>query len=207
MATAIDAEGDLIIGDAADAFQRLAIGSNTHVLTVDTSVDGKIKWAAPAGGGGMTSLASGSIAASSTGFDLQSISGAYNELWLYIKGFSVDTGSATLGLRFNNDSATNYAYQNFYIQSGTIESNDFQTSARITRPLTASVTTASAIVRLPNYADTTSLKIGSMLSTPANNSCTNGWFQWNDASAINRISVIASSGNFDGGTYELFGVK
>lgn len=50
MATAIDAEGDLIIGDAADAFQRLAIGSNTHVLTVDTSVDGKIKWAAPAGG-------------------------------------------------------------------------------------------------------------------------------------------------------------
>jgi len=52
MATAIDAEGDLIIGDAADAFQRLAIGSNTHVLTVDTSVDGKIKWAAPAGGGG-----------------------------------------------------------------------------------------------------------------------------------------------------------
>ena len=26
MATAIDAEGDLIIGDAADAFQRLAIG-------------------------------------------------------------------------------------------------------------------------------------------------------------------------------------
>jgi hypothetical protein len=52
MATAIDAEGDLIIGDAADAFQRLAIGSNTHVLTVDTSVDGKIKWAAPAAGGG-----------------------------------------------------------------------------------------------------------------------------------------------------------
>jgi hypothetical protein len=50
MATAIDAEGDLIIGDAADAFQRLAIGSNTHVLTVDTSVDGKIKWAAPASG-------------------------------------------------------------------------------------------------------------------------------------------------------------
>lgn len=50
MATAIDAEGDLIIGDAADAFQRLAIGSNGNVLTVDTSVDGKIKWAAPSGG-------------------------------------------------------------------------------------------------------------------------------------------------------------
>lgn len=47
----IDAEGDLIVGDAADAVQRLAIGSNGNVLTVDTAVDGKIKWAAPAGGG------------------------------------------------------------------------------------------------------------------------------------------------------------
>jgi hypothetical protein len=46
----IDAEGDLIVGDAADAVQRLGIGSNGNVLTVDTSIDGKIKWAAPAGG-------------------------------------------------------------------------------------------------------------------------------------------------------------
>jgi hypothetical protein len=48
--TVIDAEGDLLVGDAADAVQRLAIGSNGNVLTVDTAVDGKIKWAAPAGG-------------------------------------------------------------------------------------------------------------------------------------------------------------
>lgn len=47
----IDAEGDLIVGDAADAVQRLAIGSNGNVLTVDTAVDGKIKWAAPAATG------------------------------------------------------------------------------------------------------------------------------------------------------------
>ena len=46
----IDAEGDLIVGDAADAVQRLAIGSNGNVLTVDTAVDGKIKWAAPSAG-------------------------------------------------------------------------------------------------------------------------------------------------------------
>ena len=48
--TVIDAEGDLLVGDAADAVQRLAIGSNAQVLTVDTTVDGKIKWATPAGG-------------------------------------------------------------------------------------------------------------------------------------------------------------
>jgi hypothetical protein len=64
--TLIDAEGDLIVGDAADAVQRLAIGSNAQVLTVDTAVDGKIKWATPAAGamvyvGGATFSAVSSI--------------------------------------------------------------------------------------------------------------------------------------------------
>jgi hypothetical protein len=49
--TVIDAEGDLLVGDAADAVQRLAIGTTGQVLTVDTAVDGKIKWAAASGGG------------------------------------------------------------------------------------------------------------------------------------------------------------
>jgi hypothetical protein len=40
----------LLVGDTADTIQRLAIGSNAQVLTVDTAVDGKIKWATPAGG-------------------------------------------------------------------------------------------------------------------------------------------------------------
>ena len=62
----IDAEGDLIVGDAADAVQRLAIGSNGNVLTVDTAVDGKIKWAAPAGGGKVLQVVYGSTTASTT---------------------------------------------------------------------------------------------------------------------------------------------
>jgi hypothetical protein len=49
--TVIDAEGDLLVGDAADAVQRLAVGTTGQVLTVDTTVDGKIKWATPSGGG------------------------------------------------------------------------------------------------------------------------------------------------------------
>jgi len=67
----IDAEGDLIVGDAADAVQRLAIGSNGNVLTVDTTVDGKIKWAAPGGasfntGVGYTATSQGTTSTSYT---------------------------------------------------------------------------------------------------------------------------------------------
>jgi hypothetical protein len=45
--TVIDAEGDLLVGDAADTVQRLAVGTTGQVLTVDTTIDGKIKWATP----------------------------------------------------------------------------------------------------------------------------------------------------------------
>jgi len=96
MATAIDAEGDLIIGDAADAFQRLPIGSNTHVLTVDTSVDGKIKWAAPAGG------SSGPAFRAFRNTSAQSVTAA---TWtkVQLNGETFDTASCF-------DSTTNYRF-------------------------------------------------------------------------------------------------
>lgn len=45
----VDAAGDLIVGSGSDAVGRVALGSNGHVLTVDTSGSGvaKVKWAAP----------------------------------------------------------------------------------------------------------------------------------------------------------------
>jgi hypothetical protein len=46
MATAIDAKGDLIAGTGADAFSRLAVGTNNYVLTADSAEATGIKWAA-----------------------------------------------------------------------------------------------------------------------------------------------------------------
>jgi hypothetical protein len=48
----VDAAGDLIVGSADNTVGRLALGTNGHVLTVDTAGSGvaKVKWAAPASG-------------------------------------------------------------------------------------------------------------------------------------------------------------
>jgi hypothetical protein len=51
MATEIDAKGDLIVGTGADAFARLAVGTNGHTLVADSAETTGLKWAAPAGGG------------------------------------------------------------------------------------------------------------------------------------------------------------
>lgn len=44
MATAIDAKGDLIAGTGADAFSRLAAGTNTAVLTSDSTTSTGLLW-------------------------------------------------------------------------------------------------------------------------------------------------------------------
>ena len=51
MATAIDAKGDLIAGTGADAFSRIAAGSNGETLFADSSTSTGLRWSAtfPAG--------------------------------------------------------------------------------------------------------------------------------------------------------------
>lgn len=48
----IDAKGDLLVGTADATISRLAVGTNGHVLTADSTTATGVKWAAlPAGGG------------------------------------------------------------------------------------------------------------------------------------------------------------
>jgi hypothetical protein len=58
--TIVDAKGDLIAATAADTPARLAVGTNGHVLTADSTAATGIKWAAPAGGGKVLQVVSAS---------------------------------------------------------------------------------------------------------------------------------------------------
>lgn len=65
----VDAKGDLIAATAADTPARLAVGTNGHVLTADSSTATGLKWAAPVGGGKVLQVVMGStstITANST---------------------------------------------------------------------------------------------------------------------------------------------
>ncbi len=45
-----DAKGDLIVGTAADTATKLSVGTNTYVLTADSSTASGLTWAAPTTG-------------------------------------------------------------------------------------------------------------------------------------------------------------
>ena len=81
----VDAEGDLIIGTAADTVGRLAVGTDTYVLTADSGVSGVgLAWAAPTTGD-VTGVAAG------TNIDVASASGPVPSVALAIDA-AVDIG-------------------------------------------------------------------------------------------------------------------
>ena len=99
----VDAEGDLIIGTAADTVGRLAVGTDTYVLTADSGVSGVgLAWAAPTTGD-VTGVAAG------TNIDVASASGPVPSVALAIDA-AVDVGVDGTGvdMTFHSTTAGDY---------------------------------------------------------------------------------------------------
>lgn len=62
----VDAKGDLLVGTADDTVGRLAVGTNTYILTADSAEATGLKWAAPAGGGKVLQVVSASTTTETT---------------------------------------------------------------------------------------------------------------------------------------------
>ena len=94
----VDAEGDLIIGTAADTVGRLAVGTDTYVLTADSGESTGLIWAAPTTGD-VTGLAAG------TNIDVTSASGPVPSVALAIDA-AVDVGVDGTGVDVSFHSGT-----------------------------------------------------------------------------------------------------
>jgi hypothetical protein len=212
MATAIDAKGDLIAGTGADAFSRLAVGANNTILTADSTTATGIKWAAPAAGGGWTSIASGSL---STGtLSLTSISQSYKNLRLVVRGMTI-SNAAAVQIRYNNISSGWYERAGVFnnVDTGTVFGNGNQTSWVISGNTNVKASAPVSLnVDFLDYANTTSDKMVQITSKFENSSTGEDNTVWAagsynnyDYSAISRIDMILSTGTYTAGTYILYG--
>jgi hypothetical protein len=215
MATTITASGDIVVGTGSGTYDNLPIGTTGQVLTADTTVSPyKVKWASAASGGGMTSIASGSL--SSNTVTISTISTAYNNLQLIVRDFYCASDDY-LNFRLNSDGGNNYGY----VGLGQSAEDTVVTWADGVRDrLFANYNNQdntdnnnTAIMTIYDYANTSTWKlvtIQSVLRDAANTFYSNSFIvaNYRTTAVIDSITMFSqNTTNFSGGTYILYGVK
>jgi len=154
MATAIDAKGDLIVGTGADAFSRLAVGSNDQILVADSTTATGVKWAAAASSGGMTLLSTTSLSGATT--TVSSISGSYKELVIYVRDWYASS-DFNFTYTVNNDTTSgNYQILGFGSRNGANTAYYGESGSRISIDSYGTSKSGNndyfAEIRIPDYA-------------------------------------------------------
>jgi hypothetical protein len=205
--TIVDAKGDIIAATAADTVSRLAVGANDTVLTADSTTGTGLKWATPASGGSMTSIATGTLSGSSV--TISSIPATYKHLYFTVTNFYTNNYAA-MNFRPNGISTNTYEYM--YFQAGDAAINQTSGGARFNS--TGTNNAANRYDHLEffiyDYALTNNRKIFD-LNWATNNagklmgySTDSGY----TTAAISSLTIYTGDANtFSAGTYTLYGVK
>jgi hypothetical protein len=209
--TIVDAKGDLIVATAADTVSRLAVGTNGQALIADSTAATGVKWDTPAAGG-MTLISTTSLTGAAT-INITSIPSTYNNLQLVIQNYKPSTDGDYINVRVNNDSNTRYraiASTGLPASNAGFSSTNWETLFRNDN----SVAQGLNIIDFPNYANTTTWKMGTYYGvnnhpTTTSNFEANVWYLfYNQTSAISQINLFTNSAsNFTSGTALLYGVK
>jgi hypothetical protein len=204
--------GDTIYSSSGSTPARLGIGTAGQVLQVNSGATAP-EWATPASGGGMTSLASGSLPTGSGTLTLSSISGSYKNLQLVLR--DVQTASQA-GLRLTVTSSTVY---DFFGLDGTpsyqqIIWNSGSSFFEITRyNYNTGDDNSPVCINIYDYANTSAHKLmDSFLSCKNDRSgnpstLTKFWAVSRNTAAVDSITLQTNTGNYAGGTYILYGVS
>jgi len=192
----------------ANVNTALTIGTTGQILTVAGGVP---TWAAPASGGSMTEITSGSLPTGASTVTLSAIPGGYRDLRLVTKNARTGSDGDNIGLRLNGNTGSVY-YDNLFVGEGTTN----QAPGTLMRFIGSVDNTAAnglAVATFYEYESTTWKMHNSFFITPNETTPANARGQAYQGgsditSAITSITMYSTgASNFAAGTYVLYGVK
>jgi hypothetical protein len=199
----VDAKGDLIAATAADTPARLAVGTNGQLLSADSTAATGLAWTTIATGG-MTVLATGTFSGATT--TISSINQTYNDLRLVVRNLNPQTTGQNFRVQFNG--VTSGYVMN---STGTVSNGGISATFVSGVGCDSGAGNAVIVVDALDYAFTGSWKqgriVGFMPFNAGNTNMQNWAWGFSSTSAISSISMSMTSGNINGGTYILYGVK
>ena len=212
MATAIDAKGDLIGGTGADAFARLAVGTNGQVLTADSTAATGLAWATPSSGG-MTLLNAGGTTFSGSSITSATIPTTYKHLYVTFQNV-YGTAADFMFIRLNSDSGANYTTRRLQVAASStgVNTSGSATSSALTQIPAASDWSKNGCgeINIPDYTLTSGQQIINSRSLgwdSANYYSIHQISAYNKSAAITSITLGVTSGTFSGGKFYIYGVN
>jgi hypothetical protein len=212
--TVIDAEGDLLVGDSADTLQRLAIGTTGQVLTVDTTIDGKIKWASASSNAGLIHLKTTSFSAvSAQSLEASTFTSDYTNYKLQITLTSVSSGG-DMRIRMrasgSDNTTANYMAQYLFADSSTLVAGaeNSATSWKAGTIDTSRKHFFSIDIFSPQATEVTAIQLWE--NRQANSTSNSLWFQansFNATTSFDSLTFYSSGGGTISGTYQVYAYK
>jgi hypothetical protein len=181
-------KGDVYVYGSSDA--RLPVGTDTQVLTADSTQSTGLKWAAAGGGGGMVHIGTVTLTSSQPNITFSSIPTTYRHL-LIEAALQSDIAGSTMSVVntwLNGD--TTLAH---YKSDATASSNRYG----ITGQASAYLIPSRGV--LYNYASATVVqKVFSCMSGRTDGTADQDVILWNptSAQAVTQIQLLPASGNF-----------
>jgi hypothetical protein len=201
--------GDLAYrSSTANVKTRLGLGTAGQVLQVNSGATAP-EWATVSAGG-MTLINSGGTTLTGASVSISSIPATYNNLVLWVLNFKPANDDENLSVRFNDDSSSVYKNE---VGTGT-NMNMNNDRLYMSRGQDNTVAQGFSYLEIWNYANTTSWRV-SQITAWGNNATTSTNGNWLDyagvyastGTAINKITILPTGGNFTSGTAYLYGVK
>lgn len=174
-------------------------GNSGKYLTTNGSV---ASWATAASGG-MTQIATGSLSGGTV--TISSIAGTYTDLRLIVRNHETQSAQTSFNVRANSNTGSLY-----YSGSANSTNDSAATSWSFQSASPANTPTSVMVLNIFNYAST-SPRVGDYVAFSYTGSVyyrVTGSVAFNNSTAITSLNILAGGGEtFDGGTYEVWGIK